>query len=200
MLPKALLHLPHLGGDASCLRGADHGCGHLRHYETLARIASELFLVDTEEQLTRVHVDGDASFTVRDFVSSHSKPRGPAVVATNAETFASTRLGLDLVVSVAVLDVVPPMDREKIIRAISRNLRKGGLFLLIVPRNDHSILVRCTDENKYYDGHVFQHHGIETFYCNHRSEAPLMRLCERYRLSAVLDLSRYRQLCIWFRR
>lgn len=187
-------------GALAGLRVADHGCGQLRHYKVLRRISRELYLVDTEAQLTRCHQDGDQEFRIVDVAASGSRGDGRKVVAMNTTAFEESRLGLDLVVSVAVMDVVLPKDRRRIAKAIGRNLKPGGVCLLIVPRNDSSILARCTNKNRYYDGYVFEHHGIETFYHNHESTSGLIALFERCGLRLINDLSRYRQVCLCFQR
>lgn len=187
-------------GTRAGLRVADHGCGQLRHYRVLRKISRELYLVDTEAQLTRSHQDGDQEFRIVDVAANGNRGAERRVVAMNTTAFERSRLELDLAVSVAVMDVVVPQDRRRIATAIGRNLRRGGICLLIVPRNDSSILARCTWKNRYYDGHVFKHHGIETFYHNHESTSGLIRLFRLCGMSLINDLSRYRQVCLCLRR
>lgn len=178
---------------------ADLGCGKLRHLRLLAPLSSHLFLVDTEYQLTTTHRDGNRLYTIRDLAAKRSDAV-PAVAALNDTQFAVTKLSLDVVFCVAVFDVVTLDTRKALTAAAYRNLRRGGLFVLIVPRNDSTILVRCATGNAYADGHAFQHHGAYTFFKNFRDTYALARLCEAGGFTMVEDLSVYRQVCLLFER
>lgn len=181
------------GLESPRLRIADQGCGQLRHLPLLLPIASQLYLVDTERQLTTFHRDGRSKFSVVE-VAQNLAAAGSQVVALPSESFATSRLGLDLVCCVAVMDVVPAELRAEIIRAAARNLRSGGHLVLVVPRNDASILRRCTADRRYNDGFLFRRPGKVTFYRNFVRTDPLVRLAAGQRLRLVADLSTYRQL------
>jgi hypothetical protein len=101
-----------------------------------------------------------------------------------------------LVVCVAVLDVVLPHVRQALIRASARNLAPTGMCVIIVPRNDSTVLRRCGRDNVYSDGHIFSHHGINTFFHNFREHAPIVRACSKVGLRLLEDASCYRQVCL----
>ena len=179
------------------VRIADLGCGKLRHFRILSTIASELILVDSEDQLSRVHKDAGKERTVKGFTESISNKRKDVRVMTTAK-FSSSTLALDIVFCIAVFDVVLRSVRKSLIQASERNLRKGGRFVVIAPRNDSSILCRCTSKNRYKDGHVFHHHGVTTFFTNLNSIRTIRNDCNKSGLQLDVDLSRYRQLCLIF--
>lgn len=176
-------------------RVADLGCGKLRHYDLLLPCSAELYLVDTEEQLSATHFDAGQEYCVR-HVAETAREQGKKVHALSSAEFAVANLSLDLVVCVAALDVVVPRTRSEIIRSAARNLGRSGLLIVIAPRNDSTILRRFSPENAYYDGHVFLHHGIHTFYHNFRDHSPILKICKNAGLVLNKDLSSYRQVCL----
>lgn len=180
-------------------RVADLGCGKLRHYRQLAACSHELFLIDTPAQLSAKHVDKGLEYTVRSVAESAMTQR-QKVQAMTFEDFSASHLNLDLVVCVAVLDVVLPYVRRALIRAAARNLAPAGECLIIVPRNDSTILRRCGRDNAYSDGYVFSHHGIHTFFHNYRDHKPIARTCANAGLQLLDDLSCYRHVCLVFGR
>jgi SAM-dependent methyltransferase len=186
------------GGALNGLRIADQGCGKLRHYRALAPLARELYLVDTDKQLTTPHVDRQRTFTIEEFAAKEREKRFLEVQVLRDREFERSALGLDCVFSIAVFDVVPPDVRLSVIAAARRNLKRGGWFVVIIPRNDSSILARCTQENQHRDGHLFSHHGIQTFYRNFRDTDSVVKWCQARGLQLIEDLSLYRQACILF--
>lgn len=177
-------------------RVADLGCGKLRHY-CLLREAKELYLVDTEFQLTTNHVDSGVSYTVRGYAEAERK-KGQHVHVKTSEQFWRCRLNLDLIVCVAVMDVVLPAARREILATALRNLRAGGILVLIAPRNDSTILRRCNEDNAYSDGHVFHNRGTHTFFHNFRDQRRLIELAERAGFRLVKDMSIYRHVSLLF--
>ena len=176
-------------------RVADLGCGKLRHYKSLVSSSDELFLVDTPQQLSATHSDNGQRYTISD-VASGARVQRRIVHVMPFDDFAARKLYLDLIVCVAVLDVVLPKVRKELIRSAARNLASSGLGAIVVPRNDSTILSRCGPHNAYSDGHVFPHHGVHTFFHNFRDHLPIVRLCESAGLRLVKDLSCYRQVCL----
>jgi hypothetical protein len=153
-------------------------------------------LVDSDFQLSRQgELFSSGRVSIYEFVGQHAL-HGLDLSVVRAEDFATSELGLQIIVNVAVLDVVPPAQREAILDAATRNLACGGLFVAIVPRNDASILHRCSPSNVYSDGHIFRHHGVTTFFTNFRNHTALSEGLERRSLSLVADLSTYRQVCL----
>lgn len=176
---------------------ADLGCGKLRHLNALRAISNELVLVDTERQLSRVHTDRGHAYSI-DRVASGVSDHRHTVEAMTFERFVSARLGLDVIFCIAVFDCVLRPTRKTLIAAAARNLRGHGLFVVIVPRNDSSIMRRCTKLNKYKDGHVFHHHGITTFFRNFVSCTSIIHDCEAVGLTLYEDQSRHKQACLLF--
>jgi SAM-dependent methyltransferase len=180
-------------------RLADLGCGKLRHYRILAPRANELFLIDTSKQLSALHRDGAVSYTVYQ-VAEAARRRGRNTQVFTSQEFPLAHLELDVVFCVAVFDVIPRKIRKELTNAAARNLTNGGFFVVIAPRNDTSILRRCSRDNSYLDGHAFWHHGVWTFFHNFRSYDGIVRDCKRAGLWLVKDMSRYRQVCLIFRK
>lgn len=175
---------------------ADQGCGRLRHLRLLRKHFDRIVLVDKEIQLNKVQkVWGFNDVTVREYVSRLRKCSGKIRVVSS-EAFQRSKLGLDLIFNICVLDVEIPRVRRRILAAAYRNLKLGGMLVLIVPRNDQSILVRCSRANRLFDGHFFHHHGTTTFYRNFGKTSDLVRLVVRSGFRVGLDLSVYRQACL----
>jgi SAM-dependent methyltransferase len=180
-------------------RVADLGCGKLRHYCRLAACSHELFLIDTPSQLSTTHTDKGVKYTVRS-VAECAMAQGRKIQVMAFKDFAGSRLDLDLIVCVAVLDVVLPCARRALIRAAAQNLAPAGECIIIVPRNDSTILRRCGLDNAYSDGYVFSHHGIHTFFHNFRDHRPIIRACAKAGLRLLDDLSCYRHVCLIVRK
>lgn len=183
-----------------CLSVADQGCGKLRHLPLLLEHFNTVYLVDTEFQLGRRQaLFGQDNATIRQYVESLHSPAKTLRALTDSE-FACSALGLDLVFNICVFDVETPKQRSAMAMAVHRNLRDRGIYILIIPRNDHSILRRCTADNAYLDGHAFHHHGVHTFYKNFRDAGPLLQLLAHRGFSVESDLSVYRQICLLLRK
>lgn len=178
-------------------RVADQGCGKLRHLNSFRRY-SEVYLVDTEAQLSRAAQLASVRESVRRYVAKRNARQSRSLETLTDQEFANTSLGLDAVFAIAVYDVVPPRVRGRLAAAARRNLRGHGKYVVISPRNDSSRLVRCTVENAYGDGHVFAHHGAYTFWTNLRDVRRIKRLVTRHGFREVVDLSVYRQVCVIF--
>jgi len=184
--------------DSGNLSAADQGCGRLRHLPIIRRFFDNIYLVDTQFQLGRRQIlFGTHDISIPEYISTIKTGKKRVTVMSNQE-FALSRLHLDVIFNICVFDVNIPKTRKDLISAAHRNLKRNGVFILIIPRNDQSILVRCTAENKYSDGHVFRHHGIYTFYRNYRETAQLIRYLSEYGFTLFADLSVYRQICLIF--
>ena len=176
---------------------ADLGCGKLRHYRLLAAKSDTLFLVDTPTQISSIHVDNGSTYTISQ-VAESARRRGRKVNVLLAEDFVQATLELDVIFCVAVFDVVPRKTRRVLTRAAAQNLSPEGHLVVIAPRNDSTILQRCSRKNAYLDGYVFGHTGIHTFFHNFRRYDDIVRDCANEGLFLVSDLSRYRQVCLIF--
>lgn len=199
-LATAIRHISEnglVGQDLRKAKVADQGCGKLRHLGILLQNFDKICLVDTSFQLGRTQ----NLFGERNTIGTHVARldiRGKQVTTLSDLQFDSSNLLLDIVFNICVFDVEVPKVRMAMLSAAHRNLRNGGLFVLIIPRNDQSILKRCSQNNRYLDGHIFHHHGLSTFYRNF-DKTKMKTLIDRLaRQGFVLhsDLSRYRQVCL----
>lgn len=176
---------------------ADQGCGKLRHLITLLNHFNEICLVDTDFQLSRTQTLFGKRTTIRDYFANFNSPGKQLNVLSDLQ-FDSSNLQLDIIFNICVFDVEVPKVRTAMLSSAHKNLRTGGLLVLIIPRNDQSILKRCSEENRYLDGHIFHHHGISTFYKNFDKVKikTLVRNLKRRGFALQADLSRYRQVCM----
>jgi Methyltransferase domain len=196
-LKTVLAVLPELIGRNSLGTVADIGCGKLRHYRLLVKPAKKLFLVDTEKQLATTHRDKNQSYTVPQ-IAKLARENGRVVYALTVEQFRGIRNSVDVAFCVAVFDVITRERRREITTLVSDKLKDNGYFVVIAPRNDSTITRRCVKENRYKDGHVFGHHGLQTFFCNFEKYVSIVTDCADVGLGLRLDLSSYRQVCLIF--
>lgn len=180
-------------------RCADQGCGKLRHSLLLLKRFGRIVLVDTEQQLNkRQRIWASPEISIREYVA---RPKlRDRITVVSSEVFEKSRLDLNVLFNICVLDVEVPSLRQRIIKAAFRNLCHNGIMVLIVPRNDQTITVRCTKKNRFLDGHFFRHHGIATFYKNFAKTSELVQLVEKTGFFVLADLSTYRQACLICRR
>ena len=200
MVENAITHISKNGllpFELKHARVADQGCGRLRHFNLLASYFNEIYFVDTEFQLERSQRIFGKDNTITGYLRALKSPGKQFVTLTDLE-FASENLRLDIVVNICALDADVPSVRASMLASARQNLRVGGLFILVIPRNDQSILKRCSSENKHLDGHVSHHHGISTFYTNYDGPKVngLIRGLRLRGLSLQHDLSNYRQVCL----
>jgi len=199
MFVRLLSQMPELAPE--CRRVVDLGCGKLRHLAQLREYYRDITLVDTVQQLTATHKLGSKVSTIPGFVKGLRRRKSEKLSVIDFGTFAKTKsLRVQAVFCIAVFDVVPPETRRDLLSASRKHLDNGGLFLLVVPRNDSSILRRCTQGNEFKDGHAFAHHGIHTFYRNFRDSAALAKWVARRGFDLVDDASNYRQIGLVMRR
>jgi len=196
-LPSVISTLSTLGVMFPLKTVADVGCGKLRHFKQLYAISKILYLVETEEQLRKVHVDGNRKYTIGQIAKSKSNHKRK-VIPLSFCSFSSMSLSIDTIFCIAVFDVVLRNIRKSIITSAVSNLRKGGYFVLVIPRNDSSITDRCHSKNSYQDGHVFYHHGLYTFFKNFDSFHTVIKDCQQEGLRLIEDISNYRQVCLIF--
>lgn len=179
----------------------DLGCGKLRHLEICKEFARHLILVDTRRQIERVQKLGHMTCTMKQYIESIADKKLKIDIVP-IDDFENQECGADVVLSVAVMDVVLKQARVQMTQVAFKNLRPGGYFVVIVPRNDSSILKNCKPTNKYEDGHVFRNRGHEilTFYVNFRDPSPLLKIFTDNKFDLVEDLSVFRHICWILRR
>jgi len=201
-LAKAINHIVDnqlLTGTIESLKVADQGCGKLRHLKMLWEYFNTIYLIDVDFQLNRTQKLFGFQTNIKEYISSLKISRKKIVVFSDKD-FGASNLNLDIVFNLCVFDVEIPKTRKAMISAAFNNLKNNGLFIVIIPRNDHSILVRCTEKNVYLDGYVFHHHGVVTFYKNYRDTKSLIRTIQSQGFVLKADLSVYRQVCLIFRK
>ncbi len=182
-------------------RAADQGCGRLRHLGLMAQHHDYLVLVDTQAQMSHCQLLAGRRITIPDFVEEWNEAgHSCCLAAMVAEEYAMTELDLDVVFSIATFDVVTRKTRHDMAESAARNLKKSGLYVVIAPRNDSSILQRCTPSCAYEDGHVFSRPAGQTFYCNFRKTDDIIDLVTAVGFVLEKDFSVYRQVALCFRR
>lgn len=195
MVQKAIEYLAGQRDFKGEMKVADQGCGALRHLKLILESYDHIYLIDTREQFNRKHIIDGVKTTIPDYVSNLELPNKEICLMTNTE-FSRTSLDLDAIFNICALDVILPRTRIEMLRAAKRNLKEGSNFILIIPRNDTTILCRCKEDNKYSDGHYFKHHGIYTFYSNFRNYESLLETVSGFGFNLIKDLSVYRQICL----
>jgi hypothetical protein len=195
-----LIELIHCVFEARRLRGLtaprmvlELGCGQLRNLKELKKHFRSVILVDTPFQLNRLHEFDGRRLTIPEFV--RRRFRDGAVRAMSDREFAVSSLRPDVILSINVMDVVPPQARRAMLSSVQSHLSATGQFASLVPRNDSRTLHLCARADVYRDGHLFPNHGAYTFYRNWPGSG-LQRLYRRYSLGVVCDRSNYRYSCL----
>ncbi len=180
---------------------ADLGCGKLRHLAICREFSKHILLIDTKLQIERTQKFAGLPATMSQYVESLGD-RGTRVRIVDINDFEKQQNNADIVLSVAVMDVVIQDARIRMARAAFRNLRPGGYFVVIVPRNDSSILVNCRQDNRFEDGFLFRNRGHDnlTFYTNFRDTRLLLDLLNESGFHLVEDISVFRQVCFILRK
>jgi hypothetical protein len=182
------------------LKVADLGCGRLRHLSLFLEYCFELYLVDTKLQIQNQHLLGDQKQTIENYIRSIKVPNKKIVVLP-FEDFEKKEENLDAIFSIAVFDVVLLHDRTRMIKAAFSNLKKNGMFILIIPRNDVTITRRFTSINKYEDGHIFKRSiKSHTFMKNFKDTNEISSLVQDNGFTFFEDHSDYHQLCLFFKK
>lgn len=118
---------------------------------------------------------------------------------TNVE-FANIEIQCDIIFSIAVADIIPLESFKHIIEDSYLKLKKDAYFVIVVPRNDTSILRRCNNENAYNEGFIFKKGKYTTYMRNYRDPNPLYNEFEKNGFSLVEDLSVFNQICSIFKK
>lgn len=182
----------------SNIKIVDLGCGKLRHLEIYTPYAKKIILVDTKYQVERLQKFDGTTNAMQGYISSL---KSNATIVTIDE-FSQQNNNVDIVLNVAVMDAVLSKTRLFLAKSAHRNLRKHGYFIVIVPRNDVSILINCTPKNRYQDGHLISKKGTDfkTFYSNFRDPTTLHKLITTCGFNLYKDFSNYRQICWIFQK
>lgn len=132
------------------LKIGDQGAGKLRHLPILRKYFKHIFLIDTETQMNKNQLIFYKKRTIKEYID-----KIPNIVCVSNINFQNRNLDLDIIFNICTFDVVLPNTRREMLLSANKNLKKDGFFILIIPRNDQSILVRCGKHNCYRDGHIF---------------------------------------------
>lgn len=183
--------------DGRTMRLADLGCGRLRHLRVLLCYSNDILLVDTKKQIERIQVYAGTKCSMMEYVKPIDASQRHLRIET-IDIFEQQENELDVVLSIAVFDVVLKKERIRMIRAAYRNLHTGGYLVVIVPRNNSSMLEYCTSENRLQDGYISRNrgNGPYTFYTNYRDIAPLVGLLSNEGFAVIEDLSVFRNVCL----
>lgn len=182
-------------------RAADQGCGRLRNLNELTSGHSSLLLVDTKRQLEHLQLFNDKRQKIIEFCGSwNRKGNDCRLQVMSAGDFAGSQLELDVIYTIATYDVVLKKTRKQMAGAAFQNLKKGGLYFIVAPRNDSSILQRCNSKNSYQDGYVFKRNGMHTFFKNFKDTSGLIDMVKSAGFKIEEDLSIYRQATIAFKK
>jgi hypothetical protein len=179
------------------LKIVDLGCGKLRHLNILNNYSKHVILVDTKVQIDRVQKLGNMTGTIKQYLQNIDLP-GAAIKVIETRSFELQSNKVDVILSIAVMDVVLMYDRIQMTKAAFNNLRSGGFFVVIIPRNDSATLINCTKENQYEDGFVLKNrgHNIFTFYKNYWDINNLLELFIGNGFHLVDNLSVFRHVCL----
>ncbi len=176
----------------------DLGCGKLRHLKIFTKFTNRIVLVDTKIQIERTQKFGGTLSTMKDYINATRN--GLNVKILTVEEFEKRNINADIIYSVAVMDAVQQKTRLQITKSAYNNLKFDKYFVVIVPRNDSSILENCKYENQYEDGYFFKNRDKFTFYVNFRDPTPLLRMIENIGFGLIVDSSRYRYICWIFQK
>jgi len=197
MVEKSLIYLADIEGLLEESKICDQGCGALRHLKVLMKYYNDIYMVDTEFQINRSRIIEGNTTTIKEYINDLNVPNKKIKLILNKE-FLISDLGLDAVFNLCTFDVVLPEIRKEMLEAARKNIRRGGYFVLIIPRNDSSILCRCKKENIYADGHYFKNRGACTYYSNFRDQKVIIDMALEYNFNLVKDMSIFRHICLIF--
>lgn len=190
-----ILFKEHIKGINTKIKLVDLGCGKLRHLKIYAPYTKSILLVDTEHQINRKQKFGGITTTMQDYIRSINIGVETKLIPINK--FSKQKHKVDIILNVAVMDAVPPKIRYTLISSASKNLKTNGHFIVIVPRNDSSVLINCTEENSYQDGYLIKKKGTKyiTFYANFRNPHGLYKMIVSHGFTLKRDISNFRQIC-----
>jgi len=170
----------------------DQGCGQLRNTKYFIKMFNNIIIVDTDTQLMKPHILYDEKISIHEYVKKRWKNYSIKII--NSEKFKKTKVNADVIFSINVLDVTPPKIRKEILNSAHRNLKKDGLFIAIVPRNDTWTLNRCKSAKSFDDGYILKNHNYHTFYRNWDNKH-LKQLLRKNGFYEYENMSKYRQAC-----
>jgi len=178
----------------------DLGCGKLRHLKILTAFTNNIILVDTNHQINRVQKFEGTLSTMKDYVKKTYTTQRIRILGI--DEFEDRNENADIIYSVAVMDAVLKKSRVQIVNSACSNLRHMGFFVVIVPRNDSSILEHCKIENKFEDGYFIRNRGQKkyTFYANFRDHLPLLHIIQSKCFKLIHDNSTFRHICWIFQK
>ncbi len=143
-----------INNTVSKIKVGDYGCGKLRHLLILEEYFKNIVLIDTKQQLERKQKLFEINnTTAKEYIKKyHNNSTNISVFDT--EKISAQKIKFDIIFNICVFDVVLKATRFEIIENVRKLLKMNGIFVLIIPRNDFSIIKRCCPENRYQDGYI----------------------------------------------
>jgi hypothetical protein len=133
------------------------GCGLLANSIHLLRAFPHVILTDRLEQYERIKE------RLRELSGDYRSLAG----FIDDKAFARRRLNLDGAILINVLHILPTRrGRVELLDAASRNLRKGGLVFVDVPRNETFYRDLVKNAVAHNDGYAMRRNDYYTFYKN----------------------------------
>ena len=156
----------------------DFGCGRLRYSFELAKIARNLTLVDSEEQLSRTQMIDGFRTNVRELIERTM----PNVRVLSIEEFEKDSRRYDFALCANVLPIIPSATiRGVALRRLSNRLKSCGRCLLVTQfRNSYFDAIHTFNgAARYLDGWaVIRDNGSSSYY-GLIPKKKLVRLAER---------------------
>lgn len=152
-LIRALPHVP---------RSLDFGCGKLRYLPDLVETTDQLYVTDSDVQLTRQQ----QLFGERTSIQALSR-NSNAWSAISLKEFYSDQLTFDRVFCLNVLQIIPsPRLRQMVLNRLSSRLRAGGEIVLVVQyrNSDFTRMSKLPNAKKYEDGMLLTFSRGVSFY------------------------------------
>lgn len=128
----------------------DFGCGKLRYLDEMKQTSMQLFLVDSEIQLSRSQKIHGTTTTIKDVVRSAN-----TLSAVNVADFEDSAVEFDRGFCVNMLSVIPIVTtRKRVVRLIERKPKRGGACLFVVQyrNSEFTKMVKREDAVRHEDG------------------------------------------------
>lgn len=143
-------------------RTLDYGCGKLRYLHEISSMSDELYVTDSDVQLSRTQIINGVYTSIIEAVEDRNH-----VHLIHLRDFNQMPEYFDRVVLANVLQVVPIIAlRAIILRRIFRSLRPGGELILVVQyrNSDFNRMMKMPNARLYLDGMVIKHIRGTSFY------------------------------------
>jgi SAM-dependent methyltransferase len=138
-------------------RVCEIGCGLLANTLHFLEAFPHVILTDREAQYERI----------KDRLREMSRDYRSFAGFMDDKSFARRKLNLDGAILINVLHILPSRpERVELLSSAWRNLRKGGLAFIDVPRNETFYRDLVKNAAPYHDGYAIRRDDYSTFYKN----------------------------------